>query len=297
MITSSQFQFNEWLVGFVDGDGSFVINNKGNSTQYWNFSFKVSQSSYNYRALYYIKRQLGYGSIIKSNKETYVFQITNRTTLLQIICPIFDKHPLKTKKYYNYLRFKKCLLIAEDISIPFETKSKIIADIMNEYKQNQSIIKIAPIWSEKNTDTNILTKSWITGFIEAEGSFFISKKDKNRYAHRFGIVQKDDKQVLEAIGKCLGIPTKVQTQRRTRNENETSNNLSTSNSRAIAFIGTYFTYKDNKHTWFKGMKAVEFRIWINSFKKEKGNFLALQNTQNKLRKLRELRDHKIFQKK
>ena len=58
--------FNQWLVGFTDGDGTFSIvppacapsqNNK------WSLTFKIGQSAYNLRVLHFIKKQLGVGSI------------------------------------------------------------------------------------------------------------------------------------------------------------------------------------------------------------------------------------------
>jgi hypothetical protein len=53
---------NEWLVGFTDGDGTFSISKGARSYQ---FTFKISQSVYNARALYKIKKRIGYGSITK----------------------------------------------------------------------------------------------------------------------------------------------------------------------------------------------------------------------------------------
>ncbi len=53
--------FLQWLVGFVDGDGSFTFT-KSNGK--WSLIFKVSQSTYNLRVLHYIKSQLGVGSIV-----------------------------------------------------------------------------------------------------------------------------------------------------------------------------------------------------------------------------------------
>jgi hypothetical protein len=50
----SNHNFLEWLVGFVDGDGSFAYNSSNNS-----YSFRISQSGYNAYLLYVIKSYLG----------------------------------------------------------------------------------------------------------------------------------------------------------------------------------------------------------------------------------------------
>ena len=37
-----------------------------------------------------------------------------------------------------------------------------------------------------------MTKPWLVGFIEAEGSFYLTNKDSNRRVHGFGITPKLD---------------------------------------------------------------------------------------------------------
>ena len=43
--------FNQWLVGFTDGDGSFTLSK---SNKKWQLIFKISQNKYNLRILNYI---------------------------------------------------------------------------------------------------------------------------------------------------------------------------------------------------------------------------------------------------
>lgn len=60
-------EFKQWLVGMTDGDGSFSILRQNDK---WTLTFKISQNTYNLRALYYIKQQLGVGSVsVESNKD------------------------------------------------------------------------------------------------------------------------------------------------------------------------------------------------------------------------------------
>jgi len=65
---------------------------------------------------------------------------------------------------------------------------------------------ISPIWNkinykkmEKEKVNIIMSKSWLIGFTEAEGSFYLTKKGPERMIHAFEITQKLDKIVLEAI--------------------------------------------------------------------------------------------------
>ena len=94
--------FYQWLVGFTDGDGTFSINSQNNS---WSLTFKLSQNTYNLRLLYFIKGQLGVGQInIEKTTNMCNFRIRDRLLLESIIFPIFDKYPLLTTKYYNYIK-------------------------------------------------------------------------------------------------------------------------------------------------------------------------------------------------
>jgi hypothetical protein len=83
------------------------------------------------------------------------------------------------------------------------------------------------------------------GFTEAEGSFYILKKDAKRLVHAFEITQKLDVIVLQCIGHILGIAVV---------KKKTYKTVVTTNSRAINNITNYY-----KNT-MKGMKALEFRI-------------------------------------
>jgi len=105
-------EFLQWLVGFTDGDGSFSVLRQNDK---WTLTFKITQSTYNLRALYYIKQQLGVGSVsVESNRDQGSFRIRDRKQLANIIFPIFDKYPLLTTKYFNYAKFKSAYAILEN---------------------------------------------------------------------------------------------------------------------------------------------------------------------------------------
>ena len=93
----------------------------------------------------------------------------------------------------------------------------------------------------------------MVGFIEAEGSFYLAgqspAKDSKSIVHGFGLTQKLDEVVLQAIGLILHIPTAVKYK-------ELHNHyiLDTTNSRAIENIISYF------HNTMKGVKSLEYKI-------------------------------------
>ena len=108
-----KYEFEQWLVGFTDGDGNFSITHHGNK---WGLSYKLAQSRYNLRVLYYIKKQLGVGSVTKDNTKGQFF-IRDRKHIETIILPIFDKYPFLTSKYFYYLKLKKALNILNNVSL------------------------------------------------------------------------------------------------------------------------------------------------------------------------------------
>jgi len=273
------FEFDQWLVGFTDGDGNFHIGSqKVGDQKKWNLSFKLTQSAYNARVLYYIKKKLGVGSITKDGNKLQFF-IRDKKVIESVLIPIFDKNPLLTTKYFDFVKWKKALYILNNMEIDKEKK-----DIeLEKLKDSKPPVNyISPVWNNAslpltNVDSinNVMTKSWLIGFIEAEGSFYLTNKDENRIVHGFGLTQKLDKIVLESIGILLHISTKVRYK-----ELYDHYILDTTNSRAIENIIEYF------RNTMKGVKSLEYKIWARSYVKYKNNYSKLYEIRNLIRKLR-----------
>ena len=267
--------FEQWLVGVTDGDGNFSINYSNGK---WGLSYKIAQSRYNLRLLYYIKNQLKVGSISKDNTMGQLF-IRDRKHIENIIIPIFDKYPLLTSKHFDYIRFKKALFILNNNSINKEDKYNKLMELKNAKKSDNYS---SPVWNNislpiRNTNTvqNIMSKPWIVGFVETEGSFYLVSKDSKRIVHGFGLTQKLDNIVLESIRLLLHISTSVKYK-----EKHNYYSLDTTNSRAIENIIVYF--KDT----MKGVKSLEYKIWSRSYVKNKGNFEKLSKIRDLIRKIR-----------
>jgi len=272
---NNRSSFEQWLVGFTDGDGNFSITNQGDK---WGLSFKLTQSRYNLRVLNYIKKELGVGSITKDNTKGQYF-IRDIKKIESIIIPIFDKYPLLTTIYFDYVKLKKALAILNDVNFSKQDRNAKLMEIKNSkvdanYRSPAWASVILPL---RNVDSlnNVMSKSWLVGFIEAEGSFYLTNKDSNRIVHGFGLTQKLDEIVLQGIGLMLHINNPVRYK-------ELHNHyiLDTTNSRAIENIIVFF--KDT----MKGVKSLEYRIWARSYTKHKGNYDKLFEIRNIVRKLR-----------
>lgn len=277
--------FEQWLVGITDGEGTFGFYYQNNK---WILVYKIALSRYNLRALYYIKTNLGIGTITKDNSKGQIL-IRDKKKLESVIFPIFDKYPLLTSKYFNYLKLKKAFNILNDTSLNKVEKNKLLF-VLKEKDIPQGYI--SPAWNNitlplKHIEVlNIITKPWLSGFVEGEGSFYLVSKDITRIVHGFGITQKLDSIVLEGIRIILHIPTIIRF--------KVKYNyfiLDTTNSRAIENIIIYF--RDN----LIGMKSPEYKIWARSYVKNKGNYYKLLLVREILRKMKvKLLDIDIFKK-
>jgi hypothetical protein len=273
-LTQNKELFYQWLVGFTDGDGTFSIAYQNGK---WSLTFKLSQHEYNARLLYFIKSQLGVGNINKETKTKMVnYRIRDRNKLAEVIFPIFDKYPLLTSKYFYYLKFKEAYQILEDTSLTKAQKDELMLALVKKVPSfAESIDYISPAWNIVNnivSNTNeanmVMSKAWLIGFTEAEGSFYLVNKSKDRITHGFEITQKLDLIVLSAIGYVLGIKT---------SSKKTYHTVVTTNSRSIENIIKYY------HNTMKGMKYFEFRVWARCYVKHKGDFSKLNEIRNKIR--------------
>jgi LAGLIDADG DNA endonuclease family protein len=112
----------------TDGDGSFSILRQNDK---WTLTFKISQNTYNLRALYYIKKQLGVGSVyVESNRDLGHFRIRDRKVLANTIFPIFDQYPLLTTKYFNYDKFKQAYFILEASNLTKMEKNHLLENLV-----------------------------------------------------------------------------------------------------------------------------------------------------------------------
>jgi hypothetical protein len=167
--TRKAIKFNDsftwWFIGFTEGDGSFIIGKNGY------LEFKITQSSVDAQILFYIKKELGFGSVSIQDKinKTHHYRVRDKDNLLKII-NIFNGNIVTNYKFNQFKNWLKAY---------------------NE-KYNTDIICI-------NSKSNLsLDNAWLSGFTDAEGCFTSSvltskKTGKNIVTVRYILSQKDDK--------------------------------------------------------------------------------------------------------
>lgn len=157
-------KFKWWFIGFTEGDGSFIINKNGY------LEFKVTQSSEDAQILFFIKKELGFGTVSIQDKlnKTHHYRVRDRKNIHKLI-QIFNGNIVTNYKLNQF---------------------KLWVNAFNKvYKTNIHCLE------DKYELT--LNNAWLSGFTDAEGCFTsctsVSKSTGQFITTvRYVISQKDD---------------------------------------------------------------------------------------------------------
>ncbi len=170
-------EFYQWFVGFSDGESNFQINLGYNTDK-----TKISKVSFVFRidlhvddkdVLDFIRNKLEVGIVtIISDRAVAKFTVTNKEGIYKLIS-IFYKYNLNTTKYLDYLDFCEAFYLyhGRDKNLSSDGKDLLIGQVV-EIKNRMNSQRTGFDMSQTKIT---ITKSWLLGFIEAEGSFFISR--------------------------------------------------------------------------------------------------------------------------
>ena len=170
-----------WLIGFAEGDGSFIIRQNNQ------LIFKVIQSSEDIQVLKYIQNMLGFGQIKQNTKTTHC-DVVSHMHKVEILISLFNGIIVTPKFYQRFHKFVSAY------------NSKLINPKAKHYYNKLSHIVI---------DTRLIIPSlndaWLSGFTDAEGCFhgaFRGIKYQNfRYEYSVGQKGTENKEVIENIRK------------------------------------------------------------------------------------------------
>jgi hypothetical protein len=93
-------RFLEWLIGFSEGEGSFIVAKRGD------LAFVITQSSTDVECLYYIKENLGFGTVIKQSlkQNTHRFIVQDIKNIF-LICLLFNGNMVFPTRKARFLIF------------------------------------------------------------------------------------------------------------------------------------------------------------------------------------------------
>jgi len=92
--------FLEWLVGFTEGDGSFMVNRRNTSV------FVITQSTKDIQILNHIKDILGFGRVIKQGSTTRRF-IVEDIANVKLLIALFNGNLVFPRKQDSFKQFIK----------------------------------------------------------------------------------------------------------------------------------------------------------------------------------------------
>ena len=148
--------FLEWLVGFVEGDGSFTVNSRGTCI------FVITQSTSDLQVLEYIQRVSGIGRVIKQGPRTSRYVVEDIASVILLIA-LFNGNlvfPLKQASFALFL------------------------EAFNKRSRAQLVEFISPVVTPTFND------SWLSGITDAEGCFNCSfLGNSTAYRFRFLLAQ------------------------------------------------------------------------------------------------------------
>ena len=167
--------------GFTDAEGSCIIRIRKNSKYKngWSISpvFSVTLSKKDLHLLEAFKAYFGIGSIAESGKDTFKFKVESVEQILKVIIPHFNKYPLISKKFADYILFKTVIeLINNKIHLTTEGLHKIVSikasinkGLTTELKE--AFTEVNPKERPLVVIPDIIPEQWIAGFTSGEGCF------------------------------------------------------------------------------------------------------------------------------
>lgn len=220
---SNSYYLNPYYItGFVDAEGCFTTSIFKDSRMLlkWQVKpiFKITVHNKDINILEALQRTWGVGKIYKHSDNASVYRVSSLKNL-RIIINHFEKYPLLTQKYADYLLFKESVHLIENKShLTMEGLLKLVSikaslnwGLSDKFKESFPNVELAaPIVRPEVKFTEIQDINWFVGFTEGEGCFMVivqQAKNKERYdvSLRFTITQHNrDIVLLNSLVNYLG---------------------------------------------------------------------------------------------
>ena len=107
----------QWITGFVDGEGCFHVGINPHAEMTAGVQvlpeFTVVQHERDVQVLHALKAHFGCGVVRVNHGDRMAYRVRSVKHLLEHIVPFFVKHPLKTGKNVDFLKFRDVLLVMQ----------------------------------------------------------------------------------------------------------------------------------------------------------------------------------------
>ena len=106
-----------WVTGFVDGEGCFHVGINAHADMAAGYQvlpeFTVVQHARDAQLLHALKAFFGCGVVRPNHGDRLAYRVRSQQHLLERILPFFEKHPLRSKKHIDFLKFREVLLMMQ----------------------------------------------------------------------------------------------------------------------------------------------------------------------------------------
>lgn len=178
-----------FISGFVDGEGSFIVHVIRRSTRSkigWvvDIRFSIELHQKDRAILELIRSNLGgIGKIYKGRENSSLFAVTSLQEMNQVLFPFFEMYPLITQKKADFILFKetgelmvnKQHLTLKGLEHIVSIRASINKGMSDDLKQ--AFPNIVPVKRPLIVNQVIKDPNWLVGFISAEGCFYINLKN------------------------------------------------------------------------------------------------------------------------
>ncbi len=107
----------QWIAGFVDGEGCFHVGIARHADMATGVQIlpelTVVQHERDAKLLHALKAYFGCGVVRTNHGDRLAYRVRDRRCLVDVIVPFFMKHPLKSSKRVDFLKFRRVLLAME----------------------------------------------------------------------------------------------------------------------------------------------------------------------------------------
>ena len=187
-LDNSKLPLYPWFIsGFSDAEGCFLVLIRKSSKNLlgWQLevNFTINLHVRDLDLLKLIKAYFGVGRIGKERNGCCDFTIGSLDQIITKVIPHFDKYPLKTNKYSDYLLFKKVVMI-------LQRREHLTAEgLQNIINIRASLNRgLTPLLLEAFPNTVALARplllpsvkldpQWVAGFTSGDGCFKISIRE------------------------------------------------------------------------------------------------------------------------
>lgn len=216
-------KFLSWFIGFSEGDGSFIITNRGD------LCFVITQNNADIHVLEYIRETLGFGKIIKQSANSCRY-VTQSKREIELIIHIFNGNivlPSKKIRFENYVKGFNIWATQGSIRL-------------NRVKFNPRDVLPS------------LNDDWLAGFADAEGCFTCSIGEHRGFSFNFNIAQKGQENIVILQHLCILFNGGIVSKHSVINVNEYRIG-------GLKNCKNIFPYFDNHLLCTK--KAISYKLW------------------------------------